>query len=79
MSRKEEFVSDVRRDARIIWEALGRLRGYQREWNALDYGATLGDTSGAPAADVGAVVFATVDAFDGLLAQGHATNLAKLL
>lgn len=78
-SRKEEFVADARRHARNLWEAVNALKGLQKEWNALDYGNVLGDASGAPAADVGAVVFATTDAVEGLLASGHATNLCKLL
>lgn len=79
MARKEEFVADARRLNRAIWDNLNQLRALQREWNALDYGTTLGDGAGAPAADVGAVVFDTVNALDATLAQGHATNMAKLL
>lgn len=79
MSRKEEFVADAKRMTRAIWDNLNALRALQKEWNALDYGSTLGNESGAPAAEVGAVVFDTVNALDAVLAQGHATNMAKLL
>jgi len=52
-------------------------------WNALDYGSTLepgvGSNSGLDAQKVGAVVFDTTSAFLAVLAQGHATNMAKLL
>lgn len=78
-TRKEEFVADTKRHARNLWESVHALRALQAESNALDYGSTLGDASGAPAADVLAVVFATTDAVHGLFAAGHATNLAKLL
>lgn len=79
MNRKEEFVADARRHARNVWEGIYALAALQAEWNALDYGSTLGNDSGAPSVAVGAVVFETADAMRTLLATGHATNLAKLL
>lgn len=84
MARKSDFVSEVRSDVKVLTEALDRLRNKQLEWNALDYGNTLlpedleGSSEGVVPADVGAVVFGTVDAFDAVLAAGHATNLYKL-
>ncbi len=66
-----------------IWDGINALRSLQPEWNALDYGTTLEDGVGAnegvTADEVGAVVFATTDAFIALLATGHATNMSKLL
>jgi hypothetical protein len=40
---------------------------------------SVGDNEGYTAAEVGAVVFDTANAFRGLLNTGHATNLSKLL
>ena len=55
----------------------------QTEWNAQDYGANLedgtGENTGIAAADVGSVVFATMDAVKVLMDAGHATNLTNLL
>lgn len=86
--RKADFVSEARQAARQLWEAINTLKAMQREWNALDYGTTLddeGDTAfigeheGLTPAAVGAVVFDTANAVEGVLNAGHATNLAKLL
>lgn len=80
MARHEEFVTDARRYSRMIWEGVNALAALQREWNALDYGTTMPvEVGGVARADVGAVVFATTDAIEDLLATGHATNMAKLL
>ena len=78
-TRKEEFVADARRANRMIWDALAMLRSLQKEWHALDYLNTLGTVDGLPSDVVGAVVFATTDAFDAALTAGHATNMARLL
>jgi hypothetical protein len=79
MTRSDEFAADARRYARAIWDNLNMLQSLQAEWNALDYGNTLGTQDGLLPADVGAVVFDTANALRATLAQGHATNLAKLL
>jgi hypothetical protein len=79
MPRKEEFVADARRYARAIWDNLNALQALQAEWNALDYGNTLGTHEGLVPTDVGSVVFDTATALRATLAAGHATNLAKLL
>lgn len=82
-AREQKVYSEVRAAARDLWNAMAKLRDLQREYTALDYGTTLdagtGENAGLTAASVGAVVFDTTNAIDGLLAQGHATNLAKLL
>lgn len=80
MARPEEFVADARRYARMVWDGLQALKALQPEWNALDYGTTLpAEVGGVARADVGAAVFDTANALDGLMTQGHATNLTKLL
>lgn len=80
MARSNEFVADARRYSRMVWEGLAALKTLQREWNALDYGTTLPtEIDGILRAEVGAVVFATADAIEIVLAAGNATNMAKLL
>jgi hypothetical protein len=79
MSRKEEYIADVRRMNRALWDNLNAIEALQAEWNALDYGSTLGTHDGLTPTDVGAVVFDSVNALRATLAAGHATNMAKLL
>jgi len=80
INRNQDFITLVRAANRDIWDGINALVALQREWNALDYGNTLevgaGENTGIAAADVGAVVF---DALVAVLADGHATNMAKLL
>ena len=83
-ARESDYVSETRQLARQLWDAVNGLVALQREWNALDYGNTLntfeGENTGLVAADVGAVVFDTVNAIvSDVLSVGHATNLSKLL
>ncbi len=82
-ARQQDYISTARTLNRQLWDAINELKAMQVEWNALDYGSTLGDGEGANAgytkAEVGAVVFDTTNAMATLLASGHATNLAKLL
>lgn len=83
MITNPNFYNDARRNAKALWNAIETLQAMQDQWNALDYGNTLADGDGNNAGltkdDVGAVVFATTNAFKGLFSAGHATNLAKLL
>lgn len=83
MSREQDFITLARNSNKAIWDGINALVALQREWDALDYGNTLDDgegtNSGVTRSEVGAVVFATADAFAALLAQGHATNMARLL
>lgn len=83
MARGQDFISLARQHNHAIWDGINALVAMQREWNALDYGSTLPDGEGAnseqTAAEVGAVVFDTANAFVAVLAAGHATNMAKLL
>lgn len=82
-NRQSDYISLARQHNRAIWEGINALVALQREWNALDYGSTLpdgeGDNAGVVKAEVGAVVFDTTNALVGVLNQGHATNMAKLL
>jgi hypothetical protein len=81
--RDQNYITEVRQNAKKFWDAVNALKGLQPEWQALDYGNTLadgeGDNLGYNRAQVGAVVFATTDAILALLASGHATNVANLL
>lgn len=83
MAREQDFITEARASARKVWEGVNELKTLQTEWNALDYGTTLddgeGDNSEITASEVGAAVFATADALLITFADGHATNLAKLL
>ena len=83
MSREQDFITEARQQNKAIWDGINALVALQREWNALDYGNTLdagdGDNTGISAAEVGAVVFDSANAFVGVLAAGHATNMARLL
>jgi hypothetical protein len=81
--RDADYISRARQLNRQLWEAIINLQELQRQWNALDYGNTLPDGSGSndgiTAAQVGAVVSDTANAFVAVLDAGHATNMAKLL
>lgn len=82
-SRHQDYITQVRAVNKQIWDGINTLSAFQAEYNALDYGNTLsdgeGDNDGVTKAEVGAVVFATADAFVALLGTGHATNMANLL
>jgi hypothetical protein len=81
--REQDYYTAARQHNQAIWNALNNLVGLQREWNALDYGNTLDDgentNAGLTKTELGAVVFDTTNAMLGVLAAGHATNMAKLL
>lgn len=81
--REQDFITEAREANRRIWDGINTLVALQREWNALDYGATLdagvGENEGITSAEVGSVVFDTANALVTLLNTGHATNMAKLL
>lgn len=83
MAREQDFITLARQQNKAIWDGINALVAMQREWNALDYGNTLEDGEGGnadyTAAEIGAVVFDTANAFVAVLGQGHATNMAKLL
>lgn len=83
MSRQSDYITEAREATRKVWDGINELVAMQREYNALDYGNTLPDGTGAnegvTRTEVGAVVFDSANAFAAVLAGGHATNLAKLL
>lgn len=82
-TREQEYYTEVRAANAALWNAVNALGSLKREWNALDYGNTLDEGNGPHAGltktELGAVVFDTTDAIVTLLADGHATNMAKLL
>ena len=82
-SRQSDYIGEVRKEARKLWDAINALKALQLEYNALDYGNTLpdgeGDNEGYTKAEVGSVVFDTTEAILTLFGQGHSTNVAKLL
>ena len=82
-NRSQDYISLIRTANRQIWDAVNTLVAAQREWNALDYGATLaageGANEGISKAMVGAVAFDTANALVATLNAGHATNMANLL
>lgn len=78
-AREAEYIAAVKAANRQIWDGINALVAAQREWNALDYSATLDALDGVTAAEVGAVVFDTANALVAVLNAGHATNMAKLL
>lgn len=81
--RDADYITRVRYLNRQLWDAILNLQECQTQWNALDYGNTLpdgaGSNDGITAAQVGAVVSDTANAFVAVLDTGHATNMAKLL
>ena len=83
MGRQQDYYTLARNHNKAIWDGINALVALQREWNALDYGNTLepgaGANLGLTDTEVGAVVFDTANAMVGVLAAGHATNMAKLL
>lgn len=86
--RHSDYVSEVRAEARALWEAYHNLLELQDEWNARDFTTEFSDP-GSPAFDgtnddldtieVSAVVFDTTNAIKGLMDAGHATNVTRLL
>ena len=87
MARNEAYIDEQRARATAIWNALNEMKSSaQLEWNANAYGDTLpdgiGGNAGITKAEVGAVVFDTVDALMTVLTannNAHAGNLGKLL
>lgn len=81
--RDQEFIAKVRGEVKALWDSINELRGHRKRWDALALGDTMADgtgpNAGVTAAHTGAVVHATLDALESLLAAGHATNLARLL
>lgn len=77
------FITNARKQARAIWDAINALEVMQTQWNALDYGNTLEDgqgfNEGINKTEIGPVLFDTANAIKALFDGGHATNLAKII
>lgn len=75
------LANDIRVQSTNLLTTLNNLRATQGKWNALDLTNALvesdisGDNEGITTLDLSAVVFDTLNAFDAVLAEGHATNL----
>ena len=75
------FVTQVSTQAANLIHTLDRLRALRNKYDALDLGNTLnqadigGDNDGIVIAEVTAVLGNTLEAFEGLMNTGHATNL----
>lgn len=83
-NREQDFISEARTHAQVVYNGINALLALQVEWNALNYGANLddgtGDNAEITAAQVGAVVFDTANELKlRILDTGHAANLAALL
>lgn len=84
MSSEQDYISNIRTATKKFWDAYHELKNAQTQWDALNYSATLPDGEGAnlgyTAAEVGAVVFDTMNEVKlRIFDTGHKTNLAKLL
>ena len=85
MARSSDFVTHVRQESASLLDTVDKLNALKREWDALDYGNTLGDdafegsNSEVTLAEVTAVIGVTLTALNDLMAQGHGSNLYKML
>ncbi len=84
MYNNQDYITQVRAETRIVWEVIQRLKNMQPQWDALDYGNTLGDGEGEnlgiTVEEVGAMVFDTTNMlYTAFFGSGHKTNAAKLL
>jgi hypothetical protein len=80
MARQIAFKFEVREAARALWNAHNDLNALKKEADALDYGQTLETNEDEPtAAELLAVAYDTNTALATMLANGHATNIAKVL
>lgn len=84
MASNPDFISRYRIDVSAFLHALDALMAARRQWDATDLGNTLTeeDFAGANAdltvAELTAAV-SSVEAINGFVAAGHATNLYELL
>lgn len=81
--RKSDFITEWRRQVTALIGAMDGLDALGREYAALDYGNTLppekfvGENAEITKPELVSSV-ATVEAINGLLAQGHRTNLYRV-
>lgn len=84
MANPSDFVSRYRTEVTTFLRALDTLMAARRQWDALDYGTTLppeafeGANSDLDLAELTAAV-SSVEAINGFVAAGHATNLYELI
>jgi hypothetical protein len=84
LASNPDFISRYRADVTTFLHALDALMAARRQWDALDLGTTLTeeDFAGANAdltvAELTAAV-ASIEAINGFIAAGHATNLFELV
>ena len=84
MSREADYITEARQHVRKLWDAYHDLIVMQDEWNALDYATNLddgtGENTGYTKAEVGSVVFDTINEIKlRIFDTAHKTNLAQLL
>ena len=80
MSRHDDYKAELREAARAIWAAHHTLKALKAEADAGAYATTLQtEANEPPTADLLAVAYATNDAIATLFADGHATNIVKVL
>jgi len=78
------YVSQVRTQASNLVVTLHKMRSLRDKMDALDLGNTLtqgdigGDNDGILIVDLVAVLGTTLEAFEGLMSSGHASNLHKI-
>jgi len=83
--RKSDFISEARQETRKFWSAYLKLLSFQNEWNAQSYSTTMdtedftNENAGLTAAQIGAVVFDTMNAVKAQMDAGHATNVTNIL
>jgi len=83
-TKANEYMMLVRVESTNLLTTLNRLQLLRQEWDALNYVNTYDDSGltganeGKTKAQLAAVIGTSLDAFEGLLAAGHATNLFTL-
>ena len=84
MANNSDFISRYRTETTAFLRALDALMAARRQWDALDLGNTLteedfvGANADLTVAELTAAV-SSVEAINGFVAAGHATNLYELL
>lgn len=80
---EQDFITLTRQEARAFWDSYNALLARQAEWNAQNYGATLdvgtNDNEGIVAAQIGSVIFDTMNAVKVVMDAGNATNITTIL
>lgn len=78
--RHEAYTADVRQNTKRFWEAYLFILAAQNEWNAQDYLNTMDiDETEVTPAQLGSVVFDTVNAVKAVMDAGSATNITNIL